>query len=304
MSRRNRRFRPGNWDALEERLALSTVTVGSLSAASRGRAGRPGRIAAAARPVHQTPDQFIAQQYAQYTADVAYAAEAYVTALTASGTGTTSVATTLASPYLPGSGVMVVDSAANFGTPSTTNPLQISAVIGSATVNTYNVTGISGNTLTGVTPTTPSIDPSLAAGTLITAQVDSPNDQTADAGAQYRSFLALRTLALSQSIVAYYNRIPIQLPKLPGPYHTHRPRSAIQQFIANQIAGSSGTSLGMILGATPLPTTGPSALDLYLNTTAATIANSQATVREGIRMIFAGQYVVGLGATSPTIPAF
>lgn len=323
--RKTRRFRPGAWDALEGRIVLSSVWKSPAAAIAplpwwRGQAAlqRPAMPARPSlsrptparptpvRPVHQTPAVVIEQQYAAFAADFATAARAYLNTLAAgSQGGTVTVSTTLTAPYTPNSGVMAVADPTVFGSPTPAAPIVITALVDGAPMNSYQVTGVIGNVLTGVSSLGGLVhNPALPAGAVLQAQVTIPASPgaVADVAGQFQVYIAERTLQLSQELVTAFNRMPIRLPKLPGPYHTHRPPTAIQTFLANQIAGPSPTSLLQQLLALPLPTTTGSAVDLYIASASTVIASSEQQVREGVRLLFAGRDVLGLGLLTPAIP--
>ena len=124
-----------------------------------------------------------------------------------------------------------------------------------------------------------------------------------DTAIQVQSDFIQRTFAMSQSLVTYFNRLPIALPKTPGPYRTSRPRTAIQTFIANRLTGQDPSSLVQTLQAIPLPGSAGPPLALYSASLATAIAKSRQEILEGVRLLFSGQDVLGLGTKTPTIPA-
>ncbi|RUL84186.1 hypothetical protein [Tautonia sociabilis] len=232
-----RRFRPGTWDPLEERVVLSTGLrvpldraalidryreLAAQRAAARQLPSLPASVsrpALVARPAPRglnTPEAVINQQYASYAADVSHAVDLY---------------------------------------------------FGSLSENPSN-----------------------------TAVLD-------DVGRQYLSYISQRTLSLSRDLVSYFNRLPIRLPRVPGNYYTERPETAIQLYIANQIAGQGPQLLLAQLLALPLPSSTGNAVDLYQDTVSSIIESSRQQIREGVRLLFAGRSVVGVGLLTPAIPA-
>lgn len=80
---------------------------------------------------------------------------------------------TLASPHIIGDGQLVLQSAANFGTPTATNKVRVVVIsaLNPAQQTIYTVTGISGNTLTGLTAVESTVDQGFNAGDLVRGRV-------------------------------------------------------------------------------------------------------------------------------------
>ena len=337
--RTSRQFRPGGWDPLEDRVVLSSFGLRQplqrpamrswdrVPAESRAftrpspmasqqvlqlKLQQQGRMLQAPSPrVMQTPDAVIDQQYASYQADIAQAANLYLTNLEAGAAQSQSVTLTLTAPYAPGSGLFAVDQI-DFPAPSATSPIQVAAIVPGVSPRLYQVTGASGDFLTGVQPFNPTsggfggegaTDTPLLAGTLLEAQVAFDSAVVSDVANQYLNYVSQRTLTLSRDLVSYFNRLPIRLPRVPGAYHMPRPETAIQLYLANQIAGQGPQLLLQQMLNLPLPTSTGSAVDLYIASASTIISGSQQQVREGVRLLFAGRSVLGVGQSTPAIPS-
>jgi hypothetical protein len=310
---RNRRFRPGAWDALEERVVLSSFgwhePLHRVALGARARTPAANRTTPAPRTVQapaaralQTPRVAIDQQYAAFLADITRAARLYFQDLQLGAVRSQPVALVLVSPYAPGDGVFDVGRV-DFPPPTPEAPLPVAAVLPDGTARLYQATGAGAGFLTGVQAVNPALDGPLPAGTPLEAQVPFDPAVVGDVAGQYRNYVGQRTLTLSRDLVTYFNRLPVQLPKRPGPYHTHRPRNAIQQFLYNRIIGSPSSSLSLTLLSTPLPASTGTSVELYVATVSTAIENSRQEVTEGVRLLFSGQEVPGLGTIRPIMPA-
>jgi hypothetical protein len=328
-----RRFRPNGWDALEERVVLSSIGLRSpidraairaewAQAAADRAANRPPLQAArrqgpiATPPafrgsqqfpnpravVHQTPAVVIDQQYAAFSADIAAAVAVYQENLELGAVQSQPVTLTLFSPYNPGDTTLDVGSL-TFPPPTEEAPLILSAILPDGTANPFQATGGGGGILTGVTFLgEEGTDVPLPAGTSLETRI--PFDQAVvnDVANQYTNYVSQRTLTLSRDLVSYFNRLPIRLPRLPGPYFTPRPETAIQFYLSNQIAGQGPQLLLQQLLALPLPSSTGSAVDLYVQSASSIIEGSRQQVNEGVRLLFSGRSVLGVGQLTPAIP--
>jgi hypothetical protein len=238
MSRSRRaRFRPESWDALEERVALSTVAP-----VTRMTLGEWSPSPAAIRAAHRqalAPPQDIPRM-----------------------------------PRLP---------AAPRRPTAVLPPLQTPSVVIDQHYDAFRA------------------DISGAIDLYLTNLRDNPA-AASDVGNQYLNYVSGRTLSLSRDLVSYFNRLPIRLPRVPGPYHTHRPETAIQFYLAHQIAGQGPQLLLQQLVSQPLPATPGPAAELYVASIENLIEGSRAQVREGVRLLFAGRGVLGVGRITPAIP--
>lgn len=331
-----RRFRPTGWDALEERVVLSAIGLREplqrpalrswhqaaaanrpdpsqrfqllqqqrlLMAQAQQRAllaqQQPRRaFQAPSARLHQTPEVVIDQQYAAFAAEIGAAIATYEQNLELGATQSQPVSLTLFSPYNPGDTVLDVGNL-DFPPPTPEAPLTLSAILPDGTAKGFSATGGGGSLLTGVSFLGPGEDVPLFPGTELEARIPFDQAVVADIANQYFNFVNQRTLTLSSDLVTYFNRLPIRLPRLPGPYFTPRPETAIQFFLTSQIAGQEPQILLSQLLAQPLPSSTGDAVDFYNASISTIIENSRQQVRESVRLLFAGK---GLGDILPVYP--
>jgi hypothetical protein len=313
--RERHRFRPLLDGLLEERICQSRGFAPVAAAIAAARAARlahatpsvpvapPPRVPFARPAPPPRPVEFIAQQYATFQVDFLRAFNAYMDTIPSTGGQTVTVSEPLVTPYVPGSGILTVASGTAFAlaSPSVSTPLIVTATTGTAAIATFAVGGVSGNNLFLLPTADPG--PALPVGVQIEATLNLNGNVIDTAAEEFTSYTVQRSNALAQSLVQYYNRLPVKLPKAIGRPRQPQPRNAIQTFIANSINGPSPLGLAGSLTGIPLPLGFGPAVDVYVASALTTIATSRDGLNEGIRLIYTGQDVIGDGNVIPTVPA-
>lgn len=314
--RRGREYRPILGDALEPRLALARLD--RVPGAARLAAVVQRTPRHAPQPRLPRPAQVIDEQYASFLADFRRAEKAYLETVVQAIGGIGTVGSNLAQPYSPQTGVFVVEDGTQFQyfqkSDQPFQPFTVAASLNGVSQGVFNVGGVIGNSLVGIQVYDPATgafrnprptDPSLPVGTTLQASVDfDPSNSTA--AAEFQTYITQRLQEMAQTLVSYYNRLPLQLPRSPGP--TPRlpgPRNAVQLNIFRQLVGASyQDSLLNSLLSTPLPSTNsPQVVDLYDETTGIVIKNSRRALDEAIRLTFRREDAIGGGGAIPTVPA-
>ncbi len=283
---RRRAFQPETVFTLEERLLLSRPAFPMwLLAQAHG--------ASVTRPT--TPQLYpateINSQYDAFASDFFQKLlPSYVKEVGNSATTPTVASGSLAVAHAPNSGSFVLQpgQGAQFGTIS--GQLVVTATVTPGTSPLlYTVTGRTGDTLTGVTPFfagTP--DSQLPVGTTIQASINSGGAAT-NAGAVLQAAITQRANQMAQTLVRYFNSLPLQLlpqslglPRQPGP------RTILQQFVYNNILANNATSLLGTILSIPLPTDTDGALDIYKAAVTSAIEASRTSTIDGVQRIWGG----------------
>jgi hypothetical protein len=252
---------------------------------------------------------FINAQYAAFTNDFRTAEQLYLVTVTTGTTTQQTVTASLTQPYVPGSGVLTVDNASVFGTPTAAAPLQLTAVINSQPIQLLQATGLTGNILTGVSAFDPSTQTfssngvPLPTGTQVSATVTASGSDAASVASLFSTYVLQRAQQMSQDIVTYVNRTPVKLPRIPGEPRQPGPRIAVQLYATSAIEGTGSDSLLSGLFSIPLPTgTGASQI-LFDAATGTAIETSRTALLEGIRLLFANRGLYNPTSNPTTIPA-
>jgi hypothetical protein len=297
--RRSRRFRPdldlhAGSAALERRLVLSVVPM-AVHAPHHGVQALPRpRPAAQAKGSHKPshrvgPSQEINKQYNQFYASFQLVEADYVRALNQQSSNTASVSTTLTAPYSSGSASMQVADAGVFGPEGVyPSPVTATALIGSVPVGTFTLTGSSGNLL--AIDTTQSSSVSLTTGTTLSALVTTSTATSAQA--IFPNYITTSTQQLAVNLVAYFNSLPIKLPRMYAPPHQPQRAGALQQYVYQLAAGAASTSLQQMLLAISLPQTPGADLRIYDAAVKAAVESSRLQMLSGVQQIFANRLPV------------
>jgi hypothetical protein len=233
-----------------------------------------------------TPAQEINKQYDLFLQNFDTVVSSYVEALTQQSTGTVSVSSPLTAPYLAGSASMTVQDGAVFGPQGTFSlPVTATAEVGTVPVGTFNIIGRSGNVL--AINTTDSSAVSLAVGTTLTAQVTFT--AASSAGSIVPGYIVASTQQLAANLEAYFDSLPIKLPRKYAPPHQPQSGGAIQQYVDEILVGSASTSLEQTLLAVALPLTPGGDLDIYEATIATDVNASRVKMLSSVQQIFANK---------------
>jgi hypothetical protein len=276
--------------ALESRLLLNATAVGRAKASAVSRrddhsAASNSHHAKASDPTKRlTPIEKINQQYADFTTAFNSVLDSYVQSINEQSTGQVAVSTTVvgnySTPPLP-STILVADAAVFGPEGDFSTAVTATALLGTATLGTVNITGSSGNYLI---ITSAGSATSLPAGTVLAASV-STSAQTS-AQAIFPSYITNSTSQMGMNLVEYFNNLPIKLPPKNAPPHTPIQRGAIQAYVYQNIAGSQADSLQQLLLAMTLPTTTGSDLQIYQAAVDSAIAESNRQILDGVQQIF------------------
>jgi hypothetical protein len=290
--RRSLRFCPAGDGGmiLDRRLLLSGDAAVAAHVAHHAAHARPlaHHVPRSSPPIsaagRTTPAEQINKQYAIFLQNFQTVASSYVQALGQQSTGTVTATTTLTSAYLAGSGSMDVEDAAVFGPEGTyTTAVIATASVGSVPVGTFTIIGSSGNVL--AINTTQSSAVSLAAGTILTAQVTS--SASTSAAVIFPSYITASTQALAVNLISYFDSLPFKLPRKWAPPHYPQSGGALQQYVEQVLVGPSATSLEQSLLAVALPTTVGADLQIYSNTILTVVNTSRLNMLNGVEQIFA-----------------
>jgi hypothetical protein len=302
----SRRFRPledvADGRALLERRLLRSV-VPMTADAHRQAEHAPPRPEPAARAehAHKTshrvgPAGEINKLYAQFYASFQLVEADYVRSLNQSSSGMTSVSTTLTAAYSAGSASMQVADAGVFGPEGQySTPVSATAMIGSVPVGTFTLIGSSGNQLAVDVTTSSSV--SLSSGTTLSAQVST--SAATSAQSVFPNYITASTQALSIDLVAYFNSLPIVLPRKYAAPHQPQQSGALQEYVYQLVAGAASTSLQQSLLAVSLPQTPGGDLRIYDAAVKAVISSSRIQMLSDVQQIFANKLpVVPVSASS------
>lgn len=291
--RRTVRFRPlvdssdGLAGGLDRRLLMSAVPTHHHAEV------RPE--AAHKAEARVTPKQEVIKQYDLFLSNLYSVESSYVEALNEQSTGTVSVSTTLTAPYTAGSASMQVADASVFGATGAFSPtVTATAQIGSIPVGTFTLLGSQGNQL--AISTTQSSNISLGSGTTLTAQV--PLSASSSAQSIFPSYIMSGTNELAVNLVAYFNSLPIKLPRFYAIPHYPQRGGAIQQYVYELVDGASSTSLKSTLTAITLPQTPGADLDIYNATVQTAVDASESQMISSVQQIFANKLPVVYTAPS------
>lgn len=281
--RPRRAFQPGTDLALEERFLLSrqAYPIRLLGQAH-------GVNLTAPKPVQLYPIAEINAQYDAFERDFFNVLlPAYVQALQSSTPTPTTVQAPLAVQHEPNSGtfVLAAGQGAQFG--NYTGVVTATVAPGTAPL-LYTIAGRTGDVLTGVVPYfvgTP--DVVLPVNTVIQANVGATSTST-NAGSVFQAALFQRAQQMANTLVQYFNSLPIQLPAFQGIPRQPGPRNLLQKYVYNSILGNNQTSLLGSLLRIPLPTDTDGALTLYKVAAQNAIEASRTLTITGIQQIWAG----------------
>ena len=321
--RPRRAFTPGADLTLEARLLLSRQAL-----PPRLLAQAHGMTVPQNRTPQPYPIAAVNAQYDAFEKDLFHVLiPAYLHSVLANPVGYVNPKSTLAATHDPFSGTLSLQPGTGeaFGYPTTSAPIQVVALDQTdpthATVLGYYVaTGRVGDVLTGVQaydpnqsstnnttgsntyvggplqakgpPSFPVIvqDAPLPVGTIIQSTLPQASNTTpASATLTFRAALTQRANQMAQTLVAYFNSLPIQLPAALGLPRQPGQRNLIQQFVYNRILYVADTTslLGGLLNIAP-PTDSDGSLTLYQSAASGAIeANRTATI-DGVRLIWAG----------------
>jgi hypothetical protein len=168
------------------------------------------------------------------------------------------------------------------------SPVTATAMIGAVPVGTFTLTGSFGNQL--AVDTTQSSAVSLASETTLTATVTT--SAATSAQAIFPNYITTSTQQLAVNLVAYFNSLPIKLPRMYAPPHQSQRSGALQQYVFQQVAGPESTSLQKSLLAVALPTTPGADLEIYDAAVKAALDASRTQLLSGVQQIFAGKLPV------------
>jgi hypothetical protein len=253
---------------------------------------RHGQANAAAGRVG--PSQQIRKQYARFYSNFQAVETSYVEALSQQSSGTVTATTTLTAPYASGSVSMQVADAGVFGPAGIyTSPVTATALVGSVPVGTYTIKGSSANLLAINTALSSQV--SLGTSTTLTAQVTS--SASTSAATIFPSYITTSTQQLAVNLVAYFNSLPIRLPRFYALPHYPQRAGAIQQYVYELVAGAASTSLKNTLTAVALPLTPGSDLQIYDATVKTAIDASESQMLSGVQQIFAEKLQVVVPGT-------
>ncbi len=295
--RKVNRFRPAvgltgdGATVLDRRLMLSADSARAAHAAHHAghveASSHSRKHSAASERV--TPAKEINNQYAQFSALFQTAVQSYVGTLYQSSTGTVSVTATLTAPYSAGTASMQVNDAAVFGPAGTyPNIVDATAYVGTVSVGQVAILGSSGNTL--AIQTSGTTTPSLATGTILTAQV--PSSASSSAGTIFPSFITANSQQLAVKLVSYFNSLPFKLPRMFAFPHQDARSGALQQYVYQIVAGAAATSLEQTLLAVTLPQTPGGDLQIYQSAVTTAINASRLQMLDGVQQIFSGKLQV------------
>jgi hypothetical protein len=238
-------------------------------------------------PKRLTPIAEVNLQYAKFLADFDAVLESYVESLDETSTNTVFVSTTVTKDYVPPASVISVADAAVFGPQGMyPTPIVATTTIGTVTIGTVTLNGSSDNLLILKTPA----NFSMNAGTTLSANI--PASAASSAAAIFPSFINNRTVQLANTLVKYFNSLPLELPKSNAPPHTPVQRSAIQKFTYLAVAGMAPTSLRQSLLAISLPTTPGADLDIYQASVESAVEQSRVHLIDSIQQIYAGNLLI------------
>ena len=301
--RRSRRFRPlvEGSAPLEPRRLLSAVPMAAHAPHHAAHALPRPQPAARAEHKHKAPQRVgpaaeINKLYNQYYAEFQLVEADYVRTLSQSSSGTTSVSTTLTAPYSAGSASMQVADAGVFGPEGQySTAVPATAMIGSVPVGTFTLIGSSGNQL--AVDVTSSSSVSLSQGTTLSANVTTSAATSAES--IFPNYITASTQALAIDLVAYFNSLPIVLPRKYAPPHQPQQTGALQEYVYQLVAGGASTSLQQSLLAVSLPQTPGGDLRIYDAAVKAVISSSRIQMLSDVQQIFANKLpVVPVSASS------
>lgn len=276
---------------LEPRVMLNATTMTAAHAPHHIEHIRPDSVPKQAHQASHrtTPAQEINKQYDLFYSNFQLVEASYVGSLSQQTSGTTTASTTLTAPYSSGSVTMQVADAGVFGPEGPfSSDVTATAMVGTVSVGTFTLTGSSGNLLT--VDTTQSSAVSLGTGTTLTAQVTT----TAAASSQsiFPTYITTSTQQLATNLVAYFNSLPIKLPRMYAPPHQPQRAGAIQQYVYQLVAGDGPGSLERMLSAIALPQTDGGDLEIYDATVRSALESSRLQMLSSVQQIFAGKLPV------------
>jgi hypothetical protein len=243
-----------------------------------------------------TPTEKINAEYSAFLTAFNQQLDSYVASLNETSTGTTTVSATVTVAYAAGSPTIQVDDASVFGPAGTfSSPVLAMATIGSAPpIGSFTLTGSSGNSLTINIADSSSIP--LSIGTVLSATVST--SASSSASSIFPAYITSSTISMGDSLVEYFNNLPLKLPQQNGPPHTPTQHGAIQKYVYMSIAGNGSLfgSLQQSLEAIPLPTTPGSDLSIYMAAVTSAVAQSRQQVLSGIEQIYAGTLLISANA--------
>lgn len=236
-----------------------------------------------------TPTEEINKQYDLFYSNFQLVETAYVQSLSETSAGTVPVSTTLTANYTAGSVTMQVANAGVFGPSGTfASPVYATAMVGSVDVGTFTLTGSSGNLV--AVNTTRSSAVNLNTGTTLNATVTTSSATSAQS--IFPTYITTSTQQLATNLVAYFNSLPIKLPRMYAPPHQPQKSGAIQQYVYQLVAGDGPNSLERMLSDVSLPQTPASDLQIYNATIETAIEANRSAMLSGVQQIFSGKLQV------------